>query len=108
MMDDRCNYSSFWAIFCSFSNLTARKIKIKKKVKKTPEEIIILYKCNKNHHHMVYCSLDMVRDRCNCYLSFWAIFCPFTPLKAKKNQDFYKMKKNTIIIIYCEAALNYV
>ena len=21
----------------------------------------------------------MVRDRCNCYFSFWAIFCPFTP-----------------------------
>ena len=19
----------------------------------------------------------MVRDRCNCYFSFWAIFCPF-------------------------------
>ena len=26
----------------------------------------------------------MARDRCNCYFSFWAIFCPFTPLRAQK------------------------
>ena len=25
----------------------------------------------------------MAHDRCNCYFSFWAIFCPFTPLTAK-------------------------
>ena len=23
-------------------------------------------------------------DRCNCYFSFWAIFCPFSPLTAQK------------------------
>ena len=26
----------------------------------------------------------MVRDRCNCYFSFWAISCPFTSLTAQK------------------------
>ena len=32
---------------------------------------------------MLYCSWNMVRDRCS-YFSFWAIFCPFTPLTAQK------------------------
>ena len=34
----------------------------------------------------------MAHDRCNCYFSFWAIFCLFTlpPLTAQK----IKIKKN--------------
>ena len=42
---------------------------------------------------MLYCSWDMVRDRCNCYFSFWAIFCPFTPLTAQKIKILKKWKK---------------
>ena len=44
----------------------------------------------------------MARDRCNCYFSFWASFCPFTPLTAQKNQNFKKMKKRPgdIIILH--------
>ena len=34
----------------------------------------------------------MARDRCNCYFTFWAIFCPFTPLTTQK-KNFLKMKK---------------
>ena len=26
----------------------------------------------------------MMRDRCNGYFSFWAIFCPFAPFTAQK------------------------
>ena len=52
-----------------------------KKMKKTSGDII-LHKYTKNH--MLYCSWDMVCDGCNCYFSFWAIFCPFTPLTAQK------------------------
>ena len=55
-----------------------------KKKKKTPRDIIILHKCTKNHDHMLYCSWDMKHDGCNCYFSFWAIFCPSTPLKISK------------------------
>ena len=44
----------------------------------------------KNYDHMLYCSWDMVCDGCNCYFSFWAIFCTFTPLRARK----IKLKKN--------------
>ena len=39
----------------------------------------------------------MVCDRCNCYFSFWAILCPFTPpppsRNSPKNKNFKKMKK---------------
>ena len=74
-------YFSFWANFCSFT-LTAQKIKILKKWKKTPRDIIILHTCTKNYDQVMYGSWDMVHDRCN-YYSFWAIFCPFTPKKWK-------------------------
>ena len=52
--------------------------------------IINLHKCTKNHDHMQHCSWDMARDRCNCYLSFWVIFCTFIPLQPKK----WKFQKN--------------
>ena len=44
----------------------------------------------------------MVRDRCSCYFSFWAIFCPITHLTAQKNQNFEKMKETPgdVIILY--------
>ena len=43
-----------------------------KKMKKKPRDIIILRKYTKNHDHMLCCSWDMVRDRCNCY---FGLFC---------------------------------
>ena len=52
--------------------------------KKMPGDIIILRKWTKNHDHILYCSWYMARNGCNCYISFWAIFCPFTPLIAQK------------------------
>ena len=57
-------------------------------MKKMPGDII-LHKWIKNYNHMLYCSWDMAHDRCDCYFSFWAIFCPFIPLTAQK----IKMKK---------------
>ena len=56
-------------------------------------DIIILHKCTKSHDHMLHCSWDTIRDGCNSYFSFWAIFCPFTPLTIQKNQNVKKMKK---------------
>ena len=89
----RCNcYFSFCAIFCPFTSLTAQKMKISKKWKK-PLEISSFYtSVPKNHDYMLYCSWDMAHDRCNCYFSFWAIFCPFAPITAQK----IKIKKNKI------------
>ena len=69
MARDGCNYFSFWAIFCTFTPQQPEKSKLKKITKKTPGDLIILHKCIKNHDHILYCSWDMVRDRCNCYFS---------------------------------------
>ena len=48
------------------------------KMKKSPCDII-LHKCTKNHYHMLYCTWDRVQGGCNCYFSFWTIFCLYTP-----------------------------
>ena len=91
-----CNYFSFWAIFCPFIPLTARKIKILKKMKKTGDTIIF-HKCTKNYDQMLYCSWDMAHDRCNCYFSFGVIFCTFTTLTAQKIKILRKWEKRVEI-----------
>ena len=49
MARDGCNcYFSCWTIFCPFTTLTARKMKISKKWKKRPGNVIILHNCTKN------------------------------------------------------------
>ena len=78
MKCDRWNFLSFWTVFCTFTPLTTKKIKIFKNWKKTPGDIIILHKCTKNHDHMLHCSLNMVHNRCHFYFLFWVIFCHFT------------------------------
>ena len=35
----------------------------------------------------------MAHNTCNCYFSFWAIFCTFTPLTAQKIDISKKKKK---------------
>ena len=79
----RQNFLPFWTIFCTFTPLTTWKIKILKKMKKTPGDIIILHMCTINDNHMMYGSWDMEHNRHN-FLSFWTIFCPFTPLWTQK------------------------
>ena len=55
---------------------------------------------------MLYCSWDMVHDRCN-YFSFSVIFCPFLP-NSLKNQFFLKMEKTSgDIIILHKSTKNY-
>ena len=60
---------------------------------KTPGDIIILHKCTKTHDQRLYCSWDIVCGWRNCYFSFWAIFCPFTLLTARKMKISIKWKK---------------
>ena len=50
MARDGCNcYFSIWTILFPFIPLTAQKMKISKKWKKTPGDIIILHMCTKNY-----------------------------------------------------------
>ena len=45
----------------------------------------------------------MLSDRCNCYFSFWSIFCPFTLVTAQKGrfQKNEKKKPRDIILHVC-------
>ena len=100
MVCDGCNcYFSFWAIFYPFNptRLTAQKNEnIEKIWTKETGDIIILLKCTKNHDHRLYCSCD----QWNCYFSFWAIFCPFTPITAPKMET-SKCTKTHDHMLYC-------
>ena len=69
------------------------------KMKITSGDIIILYMCTKNFDQMMYGSWDMMCDRYN-YFSFWAIFCPFTPITARKIKILKKKKKHLKIQDY--------
>ena len=71
---------------------TAQKMKNFKKNKKSTWRYHNFTQLSKNHDHMLYCSWGMVCDGCNCYFSFWAIFCP-PPLTARK-MNFSKKMKN--------------
>ena len=91
-----CHFGLFFA-FLPFNNPKKQNFH---KVKKRPGDIIILHKCTKNHDHMLYCSWDMACERCNCYFSFWAIFCPFTPLTTQKIKISKKWKKKHLEIFF--------
>ena len=71
------NFLLFWAIFCPFTPLTTRKIKILKKNKKTLY-FIISHLCTTNENRMMYVSWDMESNR-HDFLSIWTIICLFTP-----------------------------
>ena len=93
MESNKQNFLSFWTIFWPFTPLWTQKIKILEKWKKTPEDIIILQICPINDSHMMYDSWDMESNRQN-FLSFWTIFCPFTPIWTQKIKNLEKWKKH--------------
>ena len=51
---NRHNFLSFYAIFCSFTPLLTLKVKIWKKCKKNPGDIILLHMCTIIQDHMMY------------------------------------------------------
>ena len=85
---------SFWVLFCRFLPLTNQKIKILKKWKKTPRDIIILHLSTTNDNHIMYGFWDMKFIRQNLF-SFWTTFCPFT-----EKSKFWKRKPGDIISLH--------
>ena len=81
-----------WDSFLPFYPSNNPKNQNFEKMKKTPGDIIILHKCTINDNHMMYDSWDMEHDG-HIFLSFWTIFCTFTPLTTR-NQNFEKWKKH--------------
>ena len=97
--------------FCPFTPpppcptpLTTWKIKTLKKKKKTPGDIIILHICTKNHDHLLYCSLDMAWNRCNCCFFILGYFLQFYLSNSTKNQNLTKMKKTPGDILFHNSA----
>ena len=82
--DINCNrqfFLSSWTICYHFTPLTAQK------TEKNLLEISSFYTSVSKIMITGYTGIDsrdMARDGCNCYVSFWAIFCPFTSLTAQK------------------------
>ena len=71
------NFLSFWVIFCPLTFLTTSKIRILKKWKKTPEDIIILHHLHTTNDDMLYGSWDIKCDRQN-FCHFGLFLGPFT------------------------------
>ena len=88
-----------------FYPLTAHKMKISKKWKKSWRYHFT--KCTKNHDHMLHCSWNMACDTCNFYFSFWVIFYPFYPPTSPQNQNFKKSEKRPGNIIILPICTNY-
>ena len=68
------------------------------KMKNFAGDIIISQMCTTNHNHIMYGSWDTKWDRQN-FLSFWAIFCPFTtpPLPTNTHTSPLMTPKITIL-----------
>ena len=96
---NRFNYFLFWAIFCPFTPEQPKKAKFWKNKKNTWRYHHFTY-MYQNYDQMMYSSWDKVCHKCNCYFSFWAIFCPFTPLTAQKIQILKKWKNCLEISFY--------
>ena len=70
-----CHFGQFFALLPYPKNLTNQNFG---KMIKMPGDIIILHMRTINDNHMIYGSRDAECDGQD-FLSFWTIFCPFTP-----------------------------
>ena len=62
------------------------------KMRRLPEDIIILHMCTINNNHMMYGSRDMEHDG-QFFFAILYHFLPFYHPNNLKNQNFEKMKK---------------
>ena len=83
-----CHFGAFFALLSPYG---PRELKFWK-MKKIPEDIIILQMCTINDSYMMYSSWDM---KCNAlnFLSYWTMFCSFTPLTTQKIKLLKNWKK---------------
>ena len=103
MEHNRQNFLSFWTIFLHFYPANNPKNQTFEKMKKPPRDIITLDVCIINNNHMMYGSWDIEHNG-QKFLSFWTIFCPFSPLTTQKIKNLKKWKKKPgdIILHKCD------
>ena len=97
----RQNFLSLWTIFYPFTPpYGPRKSKFWK-TEKILEDIIILQIFTINDSHMIYGFSDIECNRIFFFcLSFWTVFCPFTPLTIQKIKILKKWKKPLEILSF--------
>ena len=85
-------FDIYWWTLKNLKNQNFENMK-KKKKKKIAADITILHMCTKSHNQMKYSFWDTELD--GIFLSFWAIFCLFTPtlLTTQKTTILKKWKK---------------
>ena len=84
MKRDRQNFLSFWTTFCPFTTLPTSKIKILKKIKKLPGDIIILHLCTTNDNKIHDPEILSTTGKFFChFVHFFALSTPLTTQKIK-------------------------
>ena len=83
--------------FLHFDSPNNPKNQTFEKIKKTTEDVVIIYLCTTNDNHMMYGSWDMEHNRQN-FFSFWTFFAllhppPPTPLQPRESK-FWKNEKS--------------
>ena len=91
------SFLSFWAIFLPFDPPNNPK---NTNFEKMPEDIIF-YTCVPQMTIMMHSLWYFKHDRL-VFLSFWAIFCPFTPLTIQKIKILKKWKKLLEILSFTQ------
>ena len=56
---------------------------------------------------IIWCMIPEIWSAPDIFLSSWAIFCPFTPITARKKKNSKKMKKPGDIIILHKCSTNH-
>ena len=104
---DRQNFLSFWTAFCPFTQ-PCHPLDLEnqhfEKIKKTSANIIILQMCTINDSYMMYGPWDKECNGQN-FLSFWTIFCAFTPLTTRKIKILRNWKKRLEISSFYTSVL---
>ena len=108
MARDRCNYFSFWTIFCPFTPLTAWKIKINKKNEKKHLKISSFYKSIPKIM-IIFCTVPEIWWVTNVIVIFhfgliFALYPPPLPPhphpNSPKTQKRWKKTPEDIIILH--------
>ena len=86
-------YFVIWTVFLPVYTSMDPENQNFEKMKKRPEDIIILQMCTINDSHMMYGSWDKECNRQNI-LSFRTVFCQLTPLWTQKIKILKKWKKD--------------
>ena len=99
-----CMVPEIWAIFCPLTLLTTWKMKVLKKWNKHLK-ILSFYTCIPQMM-IIWCIVPEIwstTDR--TYLSFWAMFCTFTPLTTQKIKILKKWKQDLEISSFYTSVL---